>query len=355
MTTTVTILPESGDALAEWEQYVLGHPDATVYHRVAWREIFGRGLGYRSWLLAAREAGGAIRGVLPLYLVPAPFRRRLVAVPFRDRGGPLWDTPEALDALLARSGSLVRETGSVSLQMKSLHPLPAGAAERYGLMRRDYWVHSSAALAGLDADALWRRVGDKTRNMVRQAESQGLACRVVTGDDGAVARWHRLHVATQKRLGIPPFPARFFVAMLDALRGTGGIELMEVARDGVPCAGTILLLHRDTCIYGYSASTDDGQRARANDLMLHTAFKLAIARGLARFDLGSDSPVQESLLFFKRKWGAAQSVIPLYCSGKTGALPDSSDTRYALARAALRLMPAPLLAALGGRLTRYFG
>jgi CelD/BcsL family acetyltransferase involved in cellulose biosynthesis len=312
-------------------------------------------MDYRSWFLLARDHAGTVRGALPLYLVPAPLRRRLVAVPFRDRGGPLWDDTEALDALLAGAAAVAVETRSVSLVLKTTHPLPPEVAARHALRRDDHWVHSSAELAGLDEERLWERIGSKTRNMVRQAQQHGLACRAITAESGAAARWHRLHVATQKRLGVPPFPLRFFDAMLRELAPSGGIEILETARGGAPCAATILLFHADTCIYGYSASTLEGQQLRANDLMLYTALRLVLARGLARFDLGSDSPAQKSLLFFKRKWGAQQSAIPVYSSGKAGALSDSSDPRYSLARVVLRRTPAPLLRAVGARLTRYFG
>lgn len=338
--------------LAEWDAYVRAHPASTIYHLSAWRRVFGEGFGYRAWLLAARAADGAIRGVLPLYLVRGLAARRLVAVPFRDRGGPLFDDAAALDALLAQAHALAREQHA-ALILKSLVPLPEVEGLK-PLVRADHWTNSRMAVSGLDRKALWERVGGKNRNMVRQAEQGGLQAVLATAEGDGAARWHRLHRETQHRLGIPAFPLAFFSAMLEALRPTGGVELLEVRKDGLPVSATLLLVHGDTCIYGYSASSAQGQRARANDLMLFEALVYAAQRGLAWFDFGSDSPAQESLLFFKRKWGAEQRRIPMYASGNA-AVSDSSDARYALARGVFRALPEALASWIGARLVRRFG
>ena len=354
MTLSVVTLDEDPAAQVQWDSYVESHPAATPYHLRAWQRIFGDGLGYRSSLLLARDSSGAPHGALPLYVVPSPWKRRLVAVPFRDRGGPLWDDDAAFDALLGRSKELARECGADAIVLKTHQPLP-GSSGRHGLARIDHWIHSVLDLGGIDDALLWKRIGGKTRNMIRQAESHGVELRRATMDANAAQRWHLLHLCTQKRLGVPPFPRRFFAQMLEALTATGGIELLEAVRAGEPCAATLLLLHRDTCIYGYSASTGAGQRMRANDLVLHGAIRLALKRGMRRFDLGSDSPLQQSLLLFKRKWGATQSTIPLYATGGAGGVSDSSAGRYAFARMILRRLPLGVLDALGNRVTRYFG
>ena len=343
---------EKGSDLADWDAYVRAHPASTIYHLSAWRRIFGEGFGYRAWLMTARATNGTIRGALPLYLVRGLAARRLVAVPFRDRGGPLFDDAAALDALLAHAQGLAREQRA-ALILKALVPLPEVEGLK-PLVRADHWTNSRMAVSGLDRKALWERVGGKNRNMVRQAEQGGLQAVLATAEGDAATRWHRLHRETQHRLGIPAFPLAFFSAMLEALRPAGGIELLEVRKDGLPIAATLLLVHGDTCVYGYSASSAQGQRARATALMLFEALVHAAQRGLAWFDFGSDSPAQESLLFFKRKWGAEQRRIPMYASGNA-AVSDSSDARYAFARGVFRALPEALASWIGARVVKRFG
>jgi serine/alanine adding enzyme len=350
--TTIDVIEARDTDLEEWNRYANSHEHATVYHLSAWAGIFGDALGYRSWLLMAKNEAGATCGILPLYLVPGLFGRRLVAVPFRDRGGPVFDTPAALTALLRYAGERARRE-KAGILLKSLDPLPEEAVAS-GLARRDHWVHSRMPIAELTRDALWERIGNKNRNMVRQAQQHGLSAVCATKEPGAAERWHALHVQTQHRLGVPPFPQRFFSLMLDALAPSGRIELVEIRNSEGPCAATLLFFHRDTCIYGYSASSIEGQRLRANDLMLFEALALAAERKLACFDFGSDSPSQESLLFFKRKWGAEQKIIPVYASQDV-AVTDSSDSKYALARMVFRTMPPAMLSWIGSRVVRLFG
>lgn len=350
--TTIDVIEARDTDLAEWDRYATSHQRSTVYHLSPWARIFGDALGYRSWLLIAKTGAGGTCGILPLYLVRGLAGRRLVAVPFRDRGGPIFDSPAALTALLRYAGELARRE-QAGMLLKSLDPLPQDAVT-LDLARRDHWIHSRMPITDLTRDALWERIGNKNRNMVRQAQKSGLIAVCATSAPGAAERWHSLHVQTQRRLGVPPFPLRFFTLMLDALAPSGSIELVEIRNREVPCAATVLFFHRDTCIYGYSASSAAGQRLRANDLMLFEAIALAADRKLACFDFGSDSPSQKSLLFFKSKWGAEQNVIPVYASQDVG-VTDSSDVKYALARMVFRAMPPAVLSWLGSRVVKRFG
>ena len=80
--------------------------------------------------------------------------------------------------------------------------------------------------------------------------------------------------------------------------------------------------------------------------MLFQVMRFLIERRISMFDMGSDSPLQESLLFFKRKWLAQQAAIPHYNFGATMRL-DSSDAHYRFARRIFSLMPLPVLTRLG--------
>lgn len=341
---------------ALWDTYVAGHPDATCYHAAAWRRIFERSFGYRSWyLLARRGAAGPAAGCLPLFRVASPMGCRLVAVPFRDRGGPLWDDAEALDALLAEACRLRERTGAGFLLLKSLQALPPGAVERHGLRERRYWVRSEVDLRGLTSEAVAKKVGPKSRNMVRQAERAGLAFEEADPPASAVRDWYRLHLATQKDLGLPPFPLKYFRNLLVGLEPSGGARLFLVRRGRDAVAGTIVLVRGRTAIYGYSASRIAAQALRPNDFMLFHAMARLIEGGFTTFDLGSDAPGQQGLLFFKRKWLARQEPVPYYTSGDADdAASDSSDPRYALLRKGFRRLPTAALRAMGG-MTKYFG
>lgn len=349
----VRVVAIDGRDAASWTRFVDAHPRATAYHSLLWRDIFEQSFGYRSWyLLATDEQTGEAIGALPLFLVGSPFGRRIVAVPFRDRGGPLWTSDSAFVALLRETQRVASEAGAATIELKSVDAFPAPLVSAAGLSERFYWVRSVVSLAHFAAVPLWQCLGHKRRSPIRQAQEGGMVCEDAAADADT---WYDLHLRTQQRLGLPPFPLSFFRNLLGSLVPSGAARLLVATRGGEPLAATILLRHRTQVIYGYAASTREGQRQGAGDFLVFSAMQSAIAEGGDTFDMGSDAPSQKGLLFFKRRWYADQSPIPTYSLGDAaGATADSSSPRYRLARKVFEYLPRPALR-LAGRATKYFG
>lgn len=336
-----------------WSRFVDSHPESTVYHSLAWRDLLEQSFGYRSWCLrAVDERSGTTTGILPLYLVSSPFGRRLVAVPFRDRGGLLWNDAAAFEALVSESKRIAAAVGAQSIVLKTVAPYPPELTTACGLAERHYWIHSVIPLAHFATEPLLQRLGPKRRGPIRQALDGGMSC--VDGQTDAEA-WYGLHLQTQRRLGLPPFPLTFFERLLRTLVPLGAAQLLLARRGGELMAATILLRHGPDVTYGYAASSAEGQRLAAGDVVLFTALESAIAEQRRTFDMGSDAPSQDGLLFFKKRWFAVQAAIPTYSIGSDpGAGPDSSSARYRVLRYGFRHLPAPILR-LTGLATKYFG
>jgi CelD/BcsL family acetyltransferase involved in cellulose biosynthesis len=339
-----------------WCRYAAAHRDSTVYHLDSWERVFTTCFGYKSWLLAARQTDtGEIAGILPLYLVRSPFGSRLTSVPFRDRGGIVCDSPQAFDALVRETRRLAAASRVNMVELKCPTPYAAEDIARNRLCEYRYWVNSRVDLHELDAESLLARVGAKTRNMIRQAERASLEFKISESPDASEA-WYGLHLATQKRLGLPPFPPRFFRLLFEMLMPLGNARMCLACHRGTPIAGTIILTHHDTATYAYSASLREGRRYRANDYLMFNIISWLLDSGVRHFDLGSDSPAQKELLFFKRKWLAVQEELPTYTLGRSPLhLADSSRPLFVIARGVLRHFPPTALRALGSVVTKYFG
>jgi hypothetical protein len=347
-----TVVAIDGDSRA-WNEFVAGHPDATPYHSRAWRLLLESSFGYRAWSLMALDSDTQqASGVLPLFLVKSPFGRRLVAVPFRDRGGPLWTDRSAFVALIDETRRIAAEVGAASIELKSVESYASDLVTRAGLEERRYWIRSVIPLAQFAGQSLDERLGAKRRSPIRQAQESGIVC-----DDAGVDAhvWYDLHLQTQQRLGLPPFPFKFFRNLLHTLVPAGAAKLLIARHQGRALAATILLRHGTSVIYGYAASTAEGQRRAAPDVVLYTALTSAIAEGRAVFDMGSDAPAQSGLLFFKKRWFAEQSEIPTYRVGPPARVEaDSSSPRYRALRAGFRYLPRPILRMTAG-MTKYCG
>ena len=340
-----------------WQGYIRGHSGSTIYHSLTWRAIFEESFGYRSWYLLALEvAHNRVVGCLPLFLVSSPISRRLVSVPFRDRGGLLWSTPEAFNVLLKETKRISEEMNAAFVELKSLHAYPADLVKLHELQEMSYWIRSVVDLRDLNMEIFLKKIGPKTRNMLRQADKAELVFEADKDINIGLSEWYRLHLATQKNLGLPPFPLKLFDNMVSGLFKTDEIRIFLVSRGDEYLAATIILLHKKMGIYGYSASNPAAQRFRPNDFMIFNTIKWLIDNGFEEFDMASDSPTQESLLFFKKKWLAKQEAIPVYTFGDASNwVSDSSNTRFDLARKCFRHLPTGLSRLLGEMVVKYFG
>lgn len=352
----VRLLSESDSDKRLWQEYVNGHPLATFYHSLSWKFIFEKSFGYRSFYLMAQESSSPrLAGCLPLFLVASPLSKRMVSLPFRDRGGILWDEGEAFCALFEKAKQILQNSRARFMELKSLCPYPQELVNMNHLQERFYWVRSVVDLKNMSVEKLWSALSDKTRNMIRQAEKAMLSFEDITQQEHAARVWYRLHMQTQKKLGLPPFPELFFFAVIQELVKEKQIKIFLVHKEKTPVAASIFFLHRASGIYGYSASDSRERSSRSNDFMLYHCLRWLIENKYEEMDMGSDAPSQEGLLFFKRKWGAVQNPIPFYTYGKAvTALSDSSDSRYALFRMFVRRLPLSVLRA-AGIFTRHFG
>jgi hypothetical protein len=341
-----------------WDEFALRNEGGSIYHLYSWRDIFSRCFGYRSYYIKAVDQSGVIRGIQPLFLVRIPLQKKLVSVPFRDRGGPIWEHRDALCAILKEVKVLASELGASYAEIKSLSPFPKDIVDQAGLVEEEYWVRSVVGIA-FTSDELWKAIGPKTRNMVRQAERESLVFEEDVGFQDPASEFYAIFLDTQKKLGVPPFPKLFFSMMYDRLRRSDHIRLFFATKGGRPVAATILFLFGDMAVYAYSASLRDALAARVNDFMMWNILCWLIERGYRTFDLGSDSPLQDGLLFFKRKWLATQRPIPFYYYFPRDREPprqvDSSLQVYAVYRRIFSMLPGPVFRSLGGYVTRYLG
>jgi CelD/BcsL family acetyltransferase involved in cellulose biosynthesis len=352
---SVRLLSRNAADISKWSGFVDAMPEATVYHDIAWRDIFESSFRYKSRYLIAERAEGSVCGVLPLFLVPSLFGRpRLVAVPYRDRGGIVSTDAAAFVALVTATKELMKSDGAESATIKTLNTYERAAVENTHLQRIDHWTHSIVDIQALSMVDLDNQLAKSMRN-VRKAQRSKLSVHRQSATSDAIAEWYEIYRPSQRALGVPWFSEKFFREIGSRL--SAKTEIYVVRKEtGEAVAGCILFHDKRTAIYGYSASRPEARELRPNDIMLHEIYQDMIERGITTFDFGADSPHQDGLLRFKRKWLARQQGIPCYFLGQVDVdQTDSSASRYSVARAALRILPEPVSALLTAPLVRYFG
>lgn len=327
----------------EWDRFVDAHPDASAYHRWAWRGAFESAFRHETVYLAAR-AGGELAGLLPLVIFNSwTFGRFAVSLPFVNYGGLLAETDDAAEALRRAAVDVATDRRLAFVELRHRRRRLADLAVRQ---------HKVAMLLPLapDEDAMWADLDHKVRNQIRKAAKSGL--RADTGGADLLADFYTVFARNMRDLGTPVYAVRFFEAVLDCLGDAGRVF---VVRDGaIPVAAGISCEYRGTIEVPWASSLRGYRAMSPNNLLYWTVIRYAIARGLGTLDFGRSTP-GEGTFHFKKQWGAvAEPVAWEYWLAGGGPLPDISphNPRFRLAISVWKHLPVPVTTWLGPPVVR---
>lgn len=331
-------------------------PEAGVYHTLAWRDLTREVFAHEPHYLVA-EAGGALQGILPLFLVRGLFGRQLVSLPLRDRGGPLAASDEARIALLKEAGSLFRKLGCDSLELKTLLPMPGLEATGLPFQLDRHWKNTLVALPG-DPDELWKRLHKKSvRWAIGKSERDGVTARWAESAEDYAA-FYEMFLQTRRRLAVPPYGFELFDAIRRRLQPGGRARLILGEHEGRAVSGMILFYFKDRVIEAYAASDDKALHLRPNNLILWEALRDACLRGYRVYDFGGTSPTNAGLLRFKLRWGGEETTLAttvLTRDGKQIFQRDEGGLLLRAFRTAFRIMPTACSRRIGPYFTRKTG
>lgn len=310
---------------AAWDAYVAAHPDATPFHSRGWCEAITRATGHRCHLVTARDAAGALTGILPLHHIRSPlFGQALVGSGFAVDGGILADDP-AVAAILAHGAAEM----AASLAVPSVELRGGAVPEGIGWHREEGVYAGFARDLSADDEAELLAIPRKQRAEVRKALGSELT--VTTGDDTTERRDHyRIYATSVRNLGTPVFPKALFDAVLDAFGGDA--DILTVRSDGRAVASVLSLYWRGTAMPYWGGGTADARRLRANEMMYFALMRHARAKGCTRFDFGR-SKVGTGPFAYKKNWGFEPQPLVYarwLAPGETARDTNPNSARYRL-------------------------
>ncbi|MDR6832367.1 MULTISPECIES: FemAB family XrtA/PEP-CTERM system-associated protein [unclassified Sphingopyxis] len=310
---------------AAWDAYVAAHPQATPFHSRAWCEAITAATGHRCHLVTARDAGGALTGLLPLHHIRSPlFGQALVGSGFAVDGGILADNPAVAATLAYGAAGMAKSLGVPSVELRG-GPQPDGDGWR---READVYAGFARDLCG-DDDAELLAIPRKQRAEVRKVLDGGLT--VTTGRDASERRDHyRIYATSVRNLGTPVFPKKLFDAVLDAFGD--GADILTVRRNGKPVASVLSLYWRGTVMPYWGGGTADARRLRANELMYFALMRHARAKGCTRFDFGR-SKIGTGPYSYKKNWGFEPQLLVYarwLAQGETPRDTNPNSAKYRL-------------------------
>jgi CelD/BcsL family acetyltransferase involved in cellulose biosynthesis len=343
-----TVGPWEGSA-AEWDAFVVSHPDARFCHLSGYLETVNAVYGFPARRFAVLR-DGRISGVLAASACRSlVFGRKWVSVPYGEYGGfllgPTLDSDVAGELLGAARGAAAAEGASV-LEVNGILGLPEASASHFAAP-----VRYELAVLDLSPGAerlLAKEFKYEVRKAIRKAERAGLVTREASDPETIRRDFYPLWLRSMQRLGVPPHGPEYFLELKSRFGSDLAIEWTErggqlvAALLGIRCGSRVQVIA--------TASRPEDWEDRPNDLAHWGYIRRACDAGVRWFDFGSVR--YEGQRHYKEKWAAvftpaAHWILDLRASRVPKTFDSSSRTMELASRAWRKLVPESVATLLG--------
>lgn len=315
---------------ADWNSFVEGCADASLYHRAEWTQFIGRVFGQQTWFIEARD-GKALTGVLPVVRQRGPVLGSfMTSLPYFNYGGALAQADDVALALMEEARKLAQQQGCRYLELRDTRPRGGNWTLR---------TDKVSMVLDLPADvpSLATALGAKLRSQARRPDREG--AEVSTGGADAVDAFYDVFCRNMHSLGTPVYPRRFFRALMD--RFPQNAVIVQIKHEGQPQAAGFLLIDGQTAEIPWAACRDDAKPRGYNMKLYWACLVHAIERGCKRFDFGR-STIDTGTYRFKAQWGAKPVQLYWHRWDAGGAANEPADTGDMRARVARMWQALPL-------------
>jgi FemAB-related protein (PEP-CTERM system-associated) len=331
---------------AAWDDYVLGHPQSTVFHLTSWKRVIERIFGYKAHYLFVEE-NGMIRGVLPLFLVTSPIQgRSLMSLPFAVYGGVCADDEHTARLLRAAACRLAEDRNVDYLELREQHQ----SISDDGFVTKDLYYSFDLQFPN-SIDKLLTSFPRDTRYMIRKAEKNGLRSELGTQH---LDIFYDIFAHSYHNLGTPVFPKRLFEVVLEEFGER--CELMTIWRETKAVAAVLSFRFRDWIVPYYGGSYLESRQFAANNFMYWQVMKRGMETGARFFDFGR-SKLNTGAYAFKTQWNMRQRPLPYqFFLVRRKTMPNFSpeNPKFEASIALWRAMPVGLTKMLGPKVIRWF-
>lgn len=326
----------------EWDRYVTNHPQASLYHQAAFREVITDSFQHHCHYLGARNSKGELRGVLPLVEMKSRlFGHFLVSMPYFNYGGVLASSHTAKIQLLRSASALAGTLGCEHIEYRNVFPLLdlATRSTKVGMLR---------ALPD-STEKLDQQLGSKLRAQIKKAERLGVTTRL--GKSELLDDFYRVFSRNMRDLGTPVYSQQFFRNLFEKVPSA---EVIVAYAERKPVSAGILMGWRNTMEIPWASTIRQANRLDANMKLYLDTLHHAIYRGYKVFDFGRSSK-DAGTFRFKRQWGAKPQELHWSFWLPTGSeLPEinPNNPKYRLFIRLWQHLPLPVAHLLGPPLVK---
>lgn len=198
------------------------------------------------------------------------------------------------------------------VEYKSYNDLPAIFCKKYDIRSIEPSVVSIIYLAD-EYENQFRRFRKKYRSYLKNkwinAEKNNIQFDIAA-DRQDLEAWYAIMVRLYRdKHRMITQPLQLFLKLLDPFNEGSPAMLLTAKRDQKILAGIIILRDSNHWEYSWAAASQKYTQLGLNALLVDWAIRQAINSGVKTFGLGSSSPDDKALRFFKANWGSVESNI----------------------------------------------
>jgi FemAB-related protein (PEP-CTERM system-associated) len=340
---------KTGEYGVIWDQALERFPEACFSFLYGWRQVYQRAFKMKACYLLAEDQG-QVQGLCPLVFMKSPLIGRgnyFISLPYMTRAGILAADPAGRDFLLRRVLEKAHELKADFVELRELDTQgPGGKASNQEHVQMildlpEDWNHFE------------KQVSPRLRQ-VKRAVNSGLTVKKGR-DESLLVDFYEIFSRRMRELFFPVYPKAFFKEILLVFKDR--VHLLVVYGGEKPLGGMLVFRFGDTISFPYVASLVQHQSLFPNQLLYHSAIRMAWEEGFKWVDF-CRSQVYSGTYSFKTQWKARPQALayryPLYKSGDQ--LPSIHGARgswpYRLAEKVWPRLPLPVTQWVGGRLIK---
>lgn len=330
--------------------YLAGKQDARFGHDLAWGNALRDTYGVETEHLIAFEDDNVV-GICPLFLCkPILGGAHYVTNPFPTYCGPLYDSVEALNALLK---TVAGKTSSVD-HAEVLTPSPLSEADAKYLPFQEGLDYTFKLNLKNDVENIYKNLRTNFKRILgKSAKLHGLEISVDL-DGRLVDAFYRSYVRIYGRKhGFIPHVKTLFKNIFAAFP-KGDARLYMAGIDGKYIGGMFTFWPHHEVYYAWSAVEPDNEYQPAHSVIWRI-IQDAVAEGYDWFNMGEAPKAHESLIRFKEGWGT-ETLEPsrYFIPGKSREPSPRLFDRVTWAKKMIASLPSGVITTFLSPAIRYF-
>ena len=288
----ITVHAVSSDNFQRWDDYVLQHKDASVYHLLAWKPLIEKTFGHECLYYFAENEQGNICGVLPsVNLKSKLFGNFIVSMPFFNYGGVIADNLEVTATLNNYLQAQAEKTKVSHIQYRESierieNVLPVSTSK----------VNMVLQLPD-SAEALGKLIGSKRRSQIKRPIKEGVSHKI--GKAELLDDFYQVFCENMRDLGTPVYSKSFFENILETFKEH--CTICVVYWQGKPVSSGFLITYKGRMEIPWASTLSYANRISVNMYLYWQILSYAIETGCNEFDFGR-STIDEGTYRFKKQW-----------------------------------------------------